>query len=137
MSRLDEISILVEENERNQEDAQHAFSETNDVLINKKTELDKLKEHTKAEEAALMKKRDAAKKHVGDRYLRNYERLRQGYKNGLVVVPMVSGACLGMMLPAQMQVEVRKRSKIIIDENSGRIVIDQSFFDTAEKEFKM
>jgi hypothetical protein len=33
-------------------------------------------------------------------------------------------------------VEVRHKNKIIIDENSGRIVVDQSFFDKAEEMFK-
>jgi hypothetical protein len=33
------------------------------------------------------------------------------------------------MLPPQVQLEVRRRNKIVIDENSGRIVIDPSFFD--------
>lgn len=136
ISRLEEIEILIEENQRNKKDSELNLEETKDVLARKESELTTLKAHTKSEEAALMKKREEAAKILGDRYLRNYDRLRQGYKNGLVVVPMISGACLGMTLPAQLQVEVRKKSKIIIDENSGRIVIDHSFFLTAEREFK-
>ncbi|TNE72318.1 hypothetical protein EP331_07450 [bacterium] len=136
LSRLDEINILLDENERNTFDSKDALAETEDVLANKQTDLERLKSQTKAEETELLKKRESAAKQVGDRYIRNYERLRGGFKNGLVVVPMERGACLGMMLPPQVQVEVRKKNRIIIDESSGRIVIDQSFFDVAEREFK-
>lgn len=136
LSRLDEIEILLGENERQTLDTQNALAETQDILAQKEKELSKLKEQTKSEEAELLKKREEAAKKVGDRYLRNYERLRSGYKNGMVVVPMERGACLGMMLTPQVQVEVRKKNRIIIDESSGRIVVDASFFEKAEKEFK-
>ena len=46
---------------------------------------------------------------------------------------MDRGAAFGMVLPPQTQVEVRRMNKIIFDENSGRIVVDQSFFDNAKK----
>lgn len=137
LSRLEEIDILIEENARNLGDYSHNLAGIQDTLVRKQAELTELKEQTKAEETVLLKKRAVAAKELGDRYLRNYDRLRHGYKNGLVVVPMVSGACLGMTLPAQMQVEVRKRSRIIIDENSGRIVIDHSFFVNAEQALKI
>lgn len=137
LSRLEEIEILIEENASNLSNYTHNLEVTQDTLARKQTELTALKEQTKAEEAVLLKKRAIAAKELGERYLRNYDRLRHGYKNGLVVVPMISGACLGMTLPAQMQVEVRKRSKIVIDENSGRIVIDHSFFVNAENGFKL
>lgn len=137
LSRLDEIEIVLEDTVRAEEDTRIQFEDIEDVLDRKKEELVRLKAQTKAEEDALLVKRDTACKQLGDRYLRNYERLRNGYKNGLVVVPMISGACLGMMLPAQIQVDVRKRNKIIVDENTGRIVVDQSFFDKAEKEFQL
>jgi predicted nucleic acid-binding Zn-ribbon protein len=69
---------------------------------------------------------------LDQRYLRSYKRLRKGLKNGLAVVPMEKGAAIGMALPPQTQVEVRRRNKIIIDENSGRIVVDPSFFKEAK-----
>jgi hypothetical protein len=50
---------------------------------------------------------------------------------------MKDGAALGMALPPQKQVEVRKKTKVVIDENSGRMVIDQSFFDEARKTFNL
>ena len=66
--------------------------------------------------------------------MRSYKRLRDGLNNGMAVVAMDRGAALGMALPPQTQVEVRRKNKIIIDESSGRIVVDQSFFDKAKEE---
>jgi len=137
LSRLDDIEIVLDETVKNEEHYRLELEDMQDLLVRKKHELTHLKKQTKEEEEALMQTRNAACKKLGDRYLRNYERLRGGFKNGLVVVPMVSGASMGMMLPAQIQVDVRKKNRVIIDENSGRIVIDQSFFDNAEREFKL
>jgi predicted nucleic acid-binding Zn-ribbon protein len=82
----------------------------------------------------LVEKREEVEEDLESRYLRSYKRLRRGLKNGLAVVPMEKGAAIGMALPPQTQVEVRRKNKIIIDENSGRIVVDPSFFEEAEKQ---
>src|SRR5699024_10416451 len=95
--------------------------------------LDQVVKETEKEEAMLIKKRDEVEEDISDRYLRSYKRLRNGLSNGLAVVPMEKGAALGMALPPQTQVEVRHKNRIIIDENSGRIVVHPSFFETAEK----
>ena len=137
LSRLDDIEIVLDETVKNEEHYRLELEDMQDLLVRKKHELTHLKKQTKEEEEALMQTRNAACKKLGDRYLRNYERFRGGFKNGLVVVPLVSGSSMGMMLPAQIQVDVRKKNRVIIDENSGRIVIDQSFFDNAEREFKL
>ena len=42
-----------------------------------------------------------------------------------------------MALPPQTQVEVRRKNKIIIDENSGRIVVDPTFFKEAKEQLKV
>jgi hypothetical protein len=69
--------------------------------------------------------------------VRSYNRLREGLTNGIAVVAMEKGAALGMALPPQTQVEVRRKNKVIIDENSGRIVIDPSFFEEAKKQLEI
>jgi hypothetical protein len=71
------------------------------------------------------------------RYVRSYNRLRNGLSNGIAVVAMEKGAALGMALPPQAQVEVRRKNKIIIDENSGRIVVDPSFFEESKKQLNV
>jgi predicted nucleic acid-binding Zn-ribbon protein len=55
--------------------------------------------------------------------------------NKIAVAPMERGACVGVLLTPQVQMEVRKRSRIVLDENSGRIVVDPVFFENARKQF--
>jgi predicted nucleic acid-binding Zn-ribbon protein len=134
-SRLEEIVILKQEIEKDQ-------IENKELLKNKKAELKEMKENltdlitkTEKEEEDLLEKRDEAITLLNQRYLRSYERLRNGLTNGLAVCPMHNGACMGIMLPPQIQMEIRRQNKIIIDENSGRIVVDPSFFEEAKKLF--
>ena len=136
-SRLEEISLILEESSQKLGRYRDELENLNRTYEEKKSNLDEVIEKTQNEEDELLKKREEAKAKVDVRYLRSYERLRDGLTNSIAVVPMEKGACLGMMLPPQVQVEVRKMNKIIIDENSGRIVVDPEFFDNARAEFKI
>lgn len=134
-SRLEEIEILSQEAEKDLEENKKELEVKQAELKDMKDNLKTLIEKTESEEEELLEKRDEAKSLLNQRYLRSYERLRAGLANGLAVCPMYNGACMGMMMPPQVQMEVRRQNKIIIDENSGRIVVDQAFFDEAEKSF--
>jgi len=132
-SRIEEIAILLEELEKNTEDSRELLENTIALISEKKAQLDELNRRTAEEERELQTKRDDAASKVGERYLKSYERLRKGLHNSIAVVAMERGSCLGFMLPPQVQMEVRRRSRIVIDENSGRIVIDTSFFEESRK----
>lgn len=132
-ARLEEIELQKNELEISVEESELKLEETNKQLDAKKGNLDKLIESTQKEEDELLKKREEAVNKLDTRYLRSYERLRKGLNNGMAVVAMEKGSSLGMMLPPQVQVEVRRKNKIIFDENSGRIVVDPSFFEEARK----
>ena len=56
-----------------------------------------------------------------------YTRIRENVKNGLAVVPIERGASGGSFftIPPQVQMEIAGRKKIITDEHSGRILVDQ------------
>lgn len=99
-----------------------------------KANLDSVMSSTQEEEDQLIAKRKEVVKNIDQRYLRNYNRLRDGLNNGIAVVAMDRGAAFGMSLPPQTQVEVRRMNKIIFDENSGRIVVDKAFFDKAKEQ---
>lgn len=133
-SRLEEIEIILSEAGNELKVLKVELEKLEAELDDKKSNLDEVVENTKNEEAMLVEKRTEATSKIEPRYLRSYERLRNGLANGLAVVAMEKGSCLGMMLPPQVQLEVRKMSKIVIDENSGRIVVDSEFFDNAKQE---
>ncbi len=131
--RSEEIEERQEEIGPEIEEAEKALEETKKNHSEKQDELEKVVKNTDSEEKKLLKKREKMEEELNERYLRSYNRLRNGLSNGLAVVAMEKGAALGMALPPQTQVEVRRKNKIIIDENSGRIVVDPSFFEEAEK----
>lgn len=137
VSRLEEIALQSAERESTTGENEAKLVETRKVLEEKKGNLDKLVESTRKEEDELLGKREDAVKNLEARYLRSYERLRKGLNNGMAVVAMEKGSSLGMMLPPQVQVEVRRKNKIIFDENSGRIVVDPSFFEEARKQLNI
>jgi predicted nucleic acid-binding Zn-ribbon protein len=116
---------------------QEKLEETQELLEEKQENLEEVKKNTQKEEDMLEEKREEVEKEIDKRYLKSYNRLREGLSNGLAVVPMERGAALGMALPPQRQVEVRRKNKIIVDENSGRIVVHESFFDKAEEELSL
>ena len=137
ISRIEEIEKRVEEIESELEDKREKLADTKSLHEDKKENLDKVIDNTRAEEEKLLEKRKELEEDLDKRYIRSYKRLRDGLANGIAVVAMEKGAALGMALPPQTQVEVRRKNKIIIDENSGRIVVDPSFFEEAKKQLQL
>ncbi|MEX0720587.1 MAG: hypothetical protein WD059_07960 [Balneolaceae bacterium] len=133
-SRLQEIEKRKEEIVPELEVARANLEEAKADFEEKSGSLKTVVKSTEDEEEALLKKRKKVEKEIDDRYMRSYKRLREGLNNGMAVVAMDRGAALGMALPPQVQVEVRRKNKIIVDESSGRIVVDQSFFDKAKED---
>lgn len=137
ISRIEEIEKRVDEVETELEDKRGKLADTKALHEDKKENLDKVIDNTRAEEEKLLEKREELEEELDKRYIRSYNRLRNGLTNGMAVVAMEKGAALGMALPPQTQVEVRRKNKIIIDENSGRIVVDPSFFEEARKQLQL
>ena len=61
------------------------------------------------------------------RLIKAYKRIRTSVKNGLAVVAIDRGASGGSFftIPPQIQMEIAGRKKIITDEHSGRILVDE------------
>ncbi len=136
-ARLEEIAVREVEAADELEKQREALEVITKKYEDKQQNLEKVIEDTQQEEKQLLEKRKELEKAVDERYLRNYNRLRQGLANGIAVVAMRDGAALGMSLPPQSQVEVSRRNKVVVDENTGRIVVDASFFEQAAKEVKL
>lgn len=106
-------------------------------LKHKKSELNAILAETEKEEKALLKKSEDYEKNIEERLIHAYKRIRSSVRNGLAVVPIERGASGGsyFTIPPQVQVEIAGRKKIIIDEHSGRILIDSEL--AAEQQQKM
>ena len=63
---------------------------------------------------------------IDERLLASYNRIRKNSPNGLAVVGLERGAPKGSFftIPPQKQMEIAQRKKIIIDEHSGKILVD-------------
>ena len=98
---------------------------TSDLAL-KKSELDEIVASTEKEEKILRRKSDEAKKLIEERLINAYERIRSGAPNGMAVVPIEREASAGsfIQLPPQKQLDVAARKRVIVDEHSGRILVD-------------
>ncbi|SDS10015.1 zinc ribbon domain-containing protein [Christiangramia echinicola] len=103
------------------------LSERQAHLKHKKSELDEILKETEKEEQALISKSEEYEKNIEDRLVSAYKRIRSNVKNGLAVVPVERGASGGSFftIPPQVIMEIAGRKKIITDEHSGRILVDE------------
>ena len=110
-------------------------------LSHKKEELEGILAETQREEDALIAKSEELSNTIDQRLLAAYKRIRTNVRNGLAVVSIERGASGGSFftIPPQRQMEIATRKKIIIDEHSGRILIDPALAEEEkekmEKEF--
>ena len=109
------------------EQTKEKISERKEHLKHKKDELNDILSETEKEEQALLEKSEDYKKQIEDRLVAAYTRIRTNVKNGLAVVPIERGASGGSFftIPPQVQMEIASRKKIITDEHSGRILVDE------------
>ena len=120
----------IAEKARQLETAKKAVSNKEGNLTGKKGELEKIIGETEKEEKHYNKDADAARKHVDERLLLSYDRIRKNYRNGLAVVPVERDSCGGCFhaIPPQKQSEIKLRKKVMVCENCGRILVDADLF---------
>ncbi|MFL2643611.1 MAG: hypothetical protein EVA44_02060 [Flavobacteriales bacterium] len=134
---INEYKVQIEQKNESIDEIKSITSEKNKHLKHKKSELDKILKETEKEETVLLKKSDDYKKRIEDRLVFAYTRIRASVKNGLAIVPIERGAAGGSFftIPPQIQMEIASRKKIITDEHSGRILVDEVL--AAEQKNKM
>lgn len=104
------------------------------VLNNKKSELQKIIADTEIEENEYKDFSSQARSALDERLLFSYDRIRNNYRNGLSVVPVMRDSCGGCFnaIPPQKQSEIKQRKKIIVCENCGRILVDEELHHNVE-----
>ncbi len=125
--RIKEYYFAKEKKQEVLDGADGAMQEIQTDLDIKKGELDEIIKETEKEEEFLVKKSESLEKKIDDRLLKAYSRIRNSSKNGLAVVCIDREASAGsfIKIPPQMQLDVAARKKIIVDEHSGRILVDK------------
>jgi predicted nucleic acid-binding Zn-ribbon protein len=104
------------------------------VLNNKKGELEKIIADTEKEENHYRELSETARKALDERLLFSYDRIRNNYRNGLSVVPVMRDSCGGCFnaIPPQKQSEIKQHKKILVCENCGRILVDEDLHHNVE-----
>ncbi|MCL1668354.1 hypothetical protein M2T82_09815 [Elizabethkingia ursingii] len=104
----------------------------------KKNELDGLVSETQKEEEYLLEKSKEFSEKIDDRLLSSYNRIRISSSNGLAVVGIERGAAKGsyFTIPPQKQLEIAQRKRIIIDEYSGKILVDDELVMEEQEKMK-
>jgi uncharacterized protein len=128
---IKDASQELKERSAQREKTEAKISEIEEALKVKRSELEKIIAETEKEEKQLATKSAAAKEKVDERLLTAYDRIRNSYKNGLAVVPIMRDSCGGCfnVIPPQRQSEIRQRKKIIVCEHCGRVVVDNDLND--------
>lgn len=139
--KIDDASHKIEAIKAQIDAAQAQLNDNEQVLAEKKGELDNIIADTKQEEE---KQREKAKKlenkinNADPRLLSAFKRIRKNARNGLGVVYVQRNACGGCFnrIPAQRQMEIKMRKKIIVCEYCGRILIDPAIAGVSDIEAK-
>lgn len=95
-------------------------------LTQKRAELSDILAETKGQMEALIIRAQTIEEKIDEYYLNAFKRIRKNAHNGLAVVSVERDACGGCFnkIPAQRQLDIRLRKKIIACEYCGRIIVD-------------
>ena len=135
--QINEIKAQIELKKEKLDETNSLKEERNSHLEHKKNELDSIMKETEKEENELLSKSEEFQSKIDDSLLVSYQKIRSSVKNGLAVVPVERGASAGsfFVIPPQVQLDISSRKKFIIDEHSGRILVDKELAN--EEETKM
>lgn len=106
--------------------------EYEEILVQKKAELEGIIADTEKEEAELRAQAEVLKAKVDARLLTYFEAIRSKAHNGLAIVQIDRDACGGCFstIPPQHQLDIRLHKKIIVCETCRRIFIDRQLVES-------
>jgi len=124
--RIKENAVRIDDKKEALDEVKELLKAKEEALEAKNNELKEIVSETEREEKLLLDESEKASKSIEERFLKAYKRIRGASKNGLAVVPVERGASGGsfIKIPPQVQLDIAARKKIIVDEHSGRILVD-------------
>lgn len=136
--KMKEFDAKISHKQETLSDLTAKIEELKSHLGHKKNELETLVSETQKEEEFLLTKSAEFAKNIDDRLLASYNRIRSNSNTGLAVVGLERGAPKGSFftLPPQKQMEIAQRKKIIIDEHSGKILVDDELVNEETEKMK-
>ena len=134
--RINDSNKIREEKNLMIETVKSSLESRNADLEHKKSELNDIIAETEKEEDILMNERHGVEKHVEEKLLKAYDRIRSNVKNGIAVAPVLRSSCGGCFakLPPQLEADIRAYKKIVICEHCGRVLVDSKLAGITEDE---
>ncbi|NUM31215.1 MAG: hypothetical protein HUU47_02690 [Bacteroidetes bacterium] len=134
--RINDSNKIIEEKNMMIETVKGALENRSSDLEHKKSELTEIVAETEKEEEILLKERLEVEKHVDEKLLKAYDRIRNNVKNGIAIAPVLRSSCGGCFakLPPQLEADIRSYKKIVICEHCGRVLVDAKLAGIAEEE---
>ena len=131
--RIREYTAGLETKQADQKTTASALTERKLDLELKKGELNEIVSETKQEEEKLREHAKEIESLIEPRLVTAFKRIRKNARNGLAVVYVQRDACGGCFnkIPAQRQLDICLRKKIIVCEYCGRILVDQELAGVA------
>ena len=131
--RIREYTAGLETKQLDQKTTASQLTERKLDLDLKKGELNEIVSETKQEEEKLREHAKEIESLIEPRLVTAFKRIRKNARNGLAVVYVQRDACGGCFnkIPAQRQLDIRLRKKIIVCEYCGRILVDQELAGVA------
>ncbi|MFT5877370.1 MAG: putative nucleic acid-binding Zn-ribbon protein, partial [Dokdonia sp.] len=135
--RTKEARARIASKEEVLETASKELTDNEIELKHKKEELGGIVGETEKEEDKLLALSEEAKTKIEERLLKAYLRIRNKVHNGLAVVAIDRASAGGsyIQIPPQRILDVGARKKIIVDEHSGRILVDQDLAYEEQEKF--
>ena len=136
--RIKEFDAKISHKNETMQELTDKIEELKNHLKFKKEELEGLIAETQKEEDYLIQKSQEFSSKIDERLLFSYNRIRTSSINGLAVVGLERGAAKGSFftIPPQKQMEIAQRKKIIIDEHSGKILVDDDLVNEENEKMK-
>lgn len=133
--RINENKNAIEVKKSSLTNAEERLEAKSADLELKKVELEKIKEKTEKDEEKLLRKSARHRKKIEERLLKSYDKIRNNYRNGLSVVTVERDSCGGCFnqIPAQLQLEITQRKKILACEHCGRVLVDDDIMMVGKK----
>ena len=136
--RIKEAKARIASKDEVLESAKSELADNQTELNHKKDELGGIVGETEKEEDKLKTLSEEAQNNIEERLLKAYLRVRNKVHNGLAVVSIDRASAGGsyIQIPPQRILDVGARKKIIVDEHSGRILVDQELAMEEQEKLK-
>ncbi|WP_341658537.1 hypothetical protein [Blattabacterium cuenoti] len=133
--KIKELNIQIHKKKEILKEKEEMLENKKEHLFHKKNELNNILIENEKEEQILLEKSSCFSKKVDNDLLKTYQKIRNGVKNGIAIAPVQRGAPLGsyLAITPQKYSELIQRNKLLIDEHSGRILIDAELAEEEKK----